>query len=339
MTTPNLNDSIKFISSSLPSNDLSYSEYVSKNPDLLFLCEPQPIDLTKADEAFKFHDIRCEFILLKYLTEDQKHQSNLVKLTSTNTKLNRFQNRIPYEYNAVSVSKEKSKNPQNYINASFITGAQNTPFICAQNPMENTLTSFWLMIINHKISLDVLLSYSFEEGIDKYIPYWPAEMDKSLIINDTEHKIKYEIKQSQESTSVIDKYFLFRYFKIYKDGEEIHSLTQLHFNGWEDHSIPISQMRSSMIDVLINQILEDKKNGTILVHCSDGVGRTGTLLALFNVITCLMAQKKESVSSPVYNIFNIVRKLREERIGMVSDTSQYQFIYDVVKKWVHDFYH
>ena len=275
---------------------------------------------------------------MKYLTEEKNHQQNLVKVTVATSKMNRYENKIPYEYNAVSTVKDKDNNPNHYINASFITGAQNTKFICAQNPMENTLTSFWLMIINHKVCLDILLSYTFGEGMDKFISYWPNDNEEALIINDTEHKIKYEVKQSQESTCVIDKFFVFRYFTVYKEGEEVLTLTQLHFNGWDDHSIPISKMRKGMIEVVISKILENKNNGTILVHCSDGVGRTGTMVALYNVISSIIAQKEAKVDAPVYNIFNIVRKLREERFGMVGDASQYQFIYDGVKSWVSDSY-
>ena len=38
------------------------------------------------------------------------------------------------------------------------------------------------------------------------------------------------------------------------------------------------------------------------------------------------------------NIFNVVRKLREERYGMVTDFVQYKYIYDFCKIWMNRFY-
>ncbi len=71
----------------------------------------------------------------------------------------------------------------------------------------------------------------------------------------------------------------------------------------------------------------------IVVHCSAGVGRTGTLIAVYEIIMCLEYLKK--INKPlVMNIFNVVRKLREQRYSLVTDTEQYKFIYEYSLNWI-----
>ena len=76
-------------------------------------------------------------------------------------------------------------------------------FIAAQNPMENTLNSFWLMIINHKVSLVILFSYTFVFFNDKYIQYWPKETNTPLTIAGV-NNVKYTIKLTSQM-DVIEK--------------------------------------------------------------------------------------------------------------------------------------
>lgn len=75
-----------------------------------------------------------------------------------------------------------------------------------------------------------------------------------------------------------------------------------------------------------------KKDSTILVHCSAGVGRSGTFIALYQIMTELEEIAKytrpeitgkpgdweEHYSSQTIDVFNTVLKLRSKRPQMVS---------------------
>ena len=69
-------------------------------------------------------------------------------------------------------------------------------------------------------------------------------------------------------------------------------MTQYQFISWPDHHVPIEDENTyKIIEILMNNIydnfFENNFNIPILIHCSAGVGRTGTFIALCNIIRCL----------------------------------------------------
>ena len=78
---------------------------------------------------------------------------------------------------------------------------------------------------------------------------------------------------------------------------------------------------------------QDHPSSPILVHCSAGIGRTGTLITLYYLITELTNQR--SNGNPVEaSIFGTVRSLREQRAGAVQTYEQYEYIYDFVSRFL-----
>lgn len=76
-------------------------------------------------------------------------------------------------------------------------------------------------------------------------------------------------------------------------------------------------------------------NSKIVFHCSAGIGRTGTIIAIYNIIESLRiligkANETPPTSEPRISIFGVVRRLREQRYCMVQSISQYEFIYEYI---------
>ena len=78
---------------------------------------------------------------------------------------------------------------------------------------------------------------------------------------------------------------------------------------------------------MIKLVDQYKGNGPIVVHCSAGVGRTGTFISMYYLDKEIKTQIKEKKEIIRFNIFNLVRKLKEMRICLVQSNSQYNFIY------------
>ena len=110
----------------------------------------------------------------------------------------------------------------------------------------------------------------------------------------------------------------------------------MHILCWQDHGMPNDHNLSNNIFYqMINYIKKEREESKapIVVHCSAGVGRTGTVIAIYIIIYCLEYFKK--LGKPfIMNVFNVVRKLREQRYSLVTDTDQFQFIYDFSLDWI-----
>ena len=80
-----------------------------------------------------------------------------------------------------------------------------------------------------------------------------------------------------------------------------------------------------MLDQFILHLVTTKEKA--VVHCSAGIGRTGTTIALSHLIINLWAQKNAGITDPRYSVFSTVRRLRWCRFGLVQAPEQYYFIY------------
>ena len=67
------------------------------------------------------------------------------------------------------------------------------------------------------------------------------------------------------------------------------------------------------------------------MHCSAGVGRTGTFVSMYLLEKEINEQINAKMEYIRFNIFNLVRKIKEMRMYMVQSEIQYEFTYAYVK--------
>jgi hypothetical protein len=70
----------------------------------------------------------------------------------------------------------------------------------------------------------------------------------------------------------------------------------------------------------------NKKLSPIVVHCSAGIGRSGTFCAVHSTLEKLKHDIKHNVA-PSFNLVKEVLRLRKMRPGMVQTKEQYMFCY------------
>ena len=338
--------------------DISYTEWVEKNSNIKKLCETYEVEYSNEQNKINInqsnnnntlsnnnyksknpfgtienHDFACELKLLKWITEDEKHKNKFIKIDSKEKKLNRHNDILPYEYNIVPLDQNNSdkKDINNYINASYITSPfdnKSKLFIATQTPLDNTISSFWKMIYNHKIKLIIMLSNLEEEKQEKYKIYWPNNKEEKLKINEGDFNIDIELIHKEE---IAPQTVLLRKFKINNEFE----IKQIQVISWPEHGLPGEEFLVNMImEKMIKHFEEQRKdNVPVVVHCCDGVGRTGTLIAIFLIDMCL-EQLKKFLKKPIMCVFNIIRKLREQRYSFVTDIEQYKYIYYFTLYWI-----
>lgn len=55
-----------------------------------------------------------------------------------------------------------------------------------------------------------------------------------------------------------------------------------------------------------------------IIHCSAGIGRTGTTAALAHLLISISSQINQGEKDPKFSVFGTVRRLREQRFSMVQ---------------------
>lgn len=111
----------------------------------------------------------------------------------------------------------------------------------------------------------------------------------------------------------------------------------MHYIGWPDHGVPTGDSIEDfklMLEDFINLVLNSALDEKAIVHCSAGIGRTGTTIALLQLIINTCAQKNNKVTDPLVSVFSVVRRLREQRPYMVQMPDQYIFIYQFFLYWL-----
>ena len=242
--------------------------------------------------------------------KDHRYPCTHAKIEENKLK-NRFKLMYPYDKSRVVLSMDPNGDPNSdYVNASHIPGVYvNERFIGAQAPKENTIQDFWKMIVESKVVNIVMVTNIVESGRKKCEQYFPLKIGQKLefgpyeiIADEQQMKIGYTIKEL--SISHMGKTTKLRHF---------------HFTAWPDHDVP------TLYDELllfVSKVQEGriKTRAPILVHCSAGVGRTGTFITVYNLLAAIQQTKPIS-------IYNVVNAMREHRPQMVQTYSQYKFIY------------
>ncbi|XP_059166776.1 receptor-type tyrosine-protein phosphatase alpha-like [Physella acuta] len=236
-----------------------------------------------------------------------KNRSMTVGLGDINKSKNRYKNVCAYDETRVRLSVDKSTDESDYINASFIrTFKLESNIIAAQGPNKSTITDFIRMLWEQEVEKIVMLTNIIEEGKSKCEQYWPD--DNQTRFNNFTVKL---------ACTQVFAHYTIRKLKLCKDGEAERSLTQFHYTSWPDKGVPATPW--ALVD-FHQQVELCATTKPVLVHCSAGVGRTGTYIALCNVLQMV-------ADTGMVDFFSTVTKLREDRIMMVQTVEQYEFLH------------
>jgi receptor-type tyrosine-protein phosphatase zeta len=306
--------------------DLSY-KYLIEYPELFELEKGIPYKEFYYHSRMRNKDI--EYRILKKITETREHSEFLVHNSPLTISLNRYPDILPYNDTIVSLINNE------YINASFIDSAlvsSENMFIATQAPLRSTMSTFWSMMWEHNVELIVMICCINESGMKKCEEYFPEE--GSMLCNNFEICL--------EKTYYITSNLIQRDFSImHIPTKEYKSLSHLHGSAWPDQDAPEIKDEFTSIDIIIHSIKTKRlmnPNCKIAIHCSAGIGRTGVLLGIFNMVVGLEELIELDIQNNTNNsrvsVFGTARRLREQRWGMISSSKQYKFLYKFMEYWI-----
>ncbi|XP_067674713.1 uncharacterized protein [Haliotis asinina] len=299
-----------------------------RKPDLSRIPRERPMLLSQLEERVtKMHaDSNLQFSVdYENITRISPKHTNHASQIDENKQKNRWVNVLPFDHSRVILQVLDDDETSDYINASYMPGYNyENEYIASQGPLPGTVDDFWRMIWEKKVSIIVMVTPVKENGKVKCEEYWPAEVQ--------EPKEYGDIVVENTSFSSLNTYNVTVFQLRNGQDNDVRVIKHFHFLNWKDMSADVE--RSDILDFVrtVRSHLRPDMEGPIVVHCSAGVGRTGTFICLDYLIQFI---EKHDLSDTV-DIYGYVMKLRNNRVLMVQTETQYVFIHDCAKQLVEE---
>ncbi|XP_033739258.1 receptor-type tyrosine-protein phosphatase epsilon-like [Pecten maximus] len=226
---------------------------------------------------------------------------------------NRFKTTFPYDHSRVILDTVGKDSHSDYINANYIDSVRKTAeYVATQGPRPSTVNDFWRMIWQLKTGKIVMLTNLIEGGRPKCDKYWPDEGVPLTTAN-------FSITMDRERSYAF--YVIRDLTVIEKKTKTVRQIHQFHYTTWPDHGTP----DPNELVVFHRRVMNYQTvlTGKMVVHCSAGIGRTGTFIAL----DALLEYGKESRH---IDVIQYIKTMRKDRINMVQTAEQYIAVHQLL---------
>ena len=231
-----------------------------------------------------------------------------------NLKKNRYEDKLPSNLSRVQLDIRLTGETSDYINASYIDSyTQKRMFIATQGPLEHTVPQFWSMVVSTKASLIVMLTSLYEDGREMCAHYWPTSTEMLTIKN---------LQVSFVDERMLGPFKLRDY--VVSSGQQKQQVSQLQISNWSVAGTPPDV--SEILQLVKHTSRLHRSLGVdrpVIVHCNDGVGRTGAFLGIYLSL-------EQEVYEGVVDVFQTVKGLRVMRPQMVSSLKQFMYCHKAV---------
>ncbi|XP_052809518.1 receptor-type tyrosine-protein phosphatase eta-like [Mya arenaria] len=246
-----------------------------------------------------------------------KHPCTVAKSKNCRAK-NRYTHSFPYYHSRVKLRPSDNVGGSDFINANYIPGYTSPrEYIATQGPIQATFDDFWRMVWEQNVDMIVMLTKLVENGRIKCDKYWP-DVNKPKYYGDLLVSVASESKLSD---------YILRIFEIKLNGER-RSVRQFAYFKWPDMGCP--EFPEMLLELLEAVKVHHKRQhdtrdkGPMAVHCSAGVGRTGTFIAVDHLLQHI--RHHDDV-----DVYKLVLDMNNHRCNMVQTEDQFIFIHECLK--------
>ncbi|XP_041954469.1 tyrosine-protein phosphatase non-receptor type 1 [Alosa sapidissima] len=232
-----------------------------------------------------------------------------------NKNRNRYRDVSPFDHSRIRLQQGSN----DYINASLIAMEEaQRSYILTQGPLPNTCGHFWEMVWEQRSRGVVMLNRVIEKGSIKCAQYWPEREEREAVFEDTHFRLTLVSED-------IKSYYTVRQLELENlETQETREILHFHYTTWPDFGVPESP--ASFLNFLF-KVRESgclgPDQGPVVVHCSAGIGRSGTFCL---VDTCLLLMSFRKEPSSVC-IRDVLLDMRRCRMGLIQTADQLRFSY------------
>ncbi|XP_032682035.1 tyrosine-protein phosphatase non-receptor type 2-like isoform X1 [Odontomachus brunneus] len=236
-----------------------------------------------------------------------------------NKNLNRYRDVAPYDHSRVILKKGVC----DYIHANHIpVDRAKRQYILTQGPLPHTAGHLWLMVWEQNCKAVLMLNKVIEKNQIKCHQYWPLgdTGDAAMTFDDVGLKVEYisKVESSDYTTRTLRITDL--------ESNDSRDILHFHYTTWPDFGVPQcpTAFLRFLADVRQSGAL-DQNVGPPVVHCSAGIGRSGTFCL---VDTCLVLIEENGLNS--VNVREVLLEMRRYRMGLIQTPDQLRFSYAAI---------
>jgi protein tyrosine phosphatase len=233
---------------------------------------------------------------------------------------NRYKNILPNPHSRIILDVLGKDSTSSFINANYIPNYLNNPkgYIAAQGPKDTTLSHFWRMVWLEDCRTIVMVTGLMEGQKQKCARYWPSSLKSRVgTINyggievgviAGKHRQGYKVAELEITHAATG---------------ETRTVKHFWFDSWPDYGVPEDTM---VVPAMLEEVKQwnNVDHQPWVVHCSAGIGRTGTFIGIDMGMNMLRKTGE-------CNVIDLVEKMREGRGGMVQTAEQCEFVHKVLE--------
>ena len=245
-----------------------------------------------------------------------------------NASKNRYANILPYDSTRVILPSEYL-DENDYINANWCLKGRiiisQGPLKVGQKGYEGHHRDFYHMLFTNRCSAIAMVTGYVEGSRDKCSRYLPEDGESKIIGKYLVSVISNEsvqnplLKEAGIQISMIN----IKMSKSFGQGIE-QKITHYHLPTWADNK----GANAKVVALLARTMLKEERP---LVHCSAGIGRSGTLVAVMAAYEAIKDGNRDENL-----VVKVVTSLRTERHGAVQARDQYETIYESLKVMIEE---